>query len=445
MARVLVRHLVGVRSPEGHLALVADALVAVRNLADDDDLDVYETQLGGAPLAQPLRTSALGVVEFWTEQSAVVAVLHISADALTSVVGSGPVTFPAFEEAVPLNGQGTPGTNGLPGAAAMGVIASDDTATTTPLGIGEHELVSVAFPADRVTSGDHLRLRVPSAVTVNTATATATFRVKLDSTTLLTSAPLSLGASINPREALLNVEIDVGPDGLSETVSIAFQVATGAAGVDIEVEASTLIGAVKATENLANGGTISVTVEFSTATASYTRESYRLLLSQAVASIPVTVTPTTEQMDQMVTNAVTAANGAAGVLELFNVAKTVGGTIATGGTVDIAGVTGLVPGNLGRPVLITFGAQVSQDTAGGRADLQLWRSVNGAAYVIAKQLPFAAGAAGQIVYSEGTYRHAPTTDDVAYKLAIRSVTGSSTTATVTPSTNTPVILHGLQA
>lgn len=381
MARVLVRHLVGIRSPEGHLALVSDALVEVWNLAGDDQLDIYAAQLGGSPLTQPLRSSPLGTVEFWVEQSNVVAVLHIASDGTTSVVGYGPVTFPDFEEAVPLNGQGAPGA---PGAAAMGVVdaAAGAAAAPSPGATTETTIWTATLPAGRVVENDMLTLDVPFTIKVETATTLATFRVRIGTTEVLLSGTTSLSASSQDRRATLSVQLYVGADGDLTALGGSVSIATAVSGISWQVAATTLVAANAPTPiDLAAGATISASVQFNTTTATFTRLAGRLRLFQAEASIPITLEPNPEQLDEAVAAGVLAANEAASTTEV-RYADRDSSVTANGATVDVPGLTATIPANLGRPVLIMWKGTVRHTADGGRADLQLWQSIGGAAYTL---------------------------------------------------------------
>lgn len=368
------------------------------------------------------------------------------------VVRAGPDGAVVVE---PAGRRGARGAAGLDGAAAMGNIDGTDTVATTVVGAGvEREIWAASVPAGRVAGGDSLVMRIPAGVTISTSTATAIWRAYLDGVEILESGAQSLGASSQTREALIDLTVEVGPGATSQTVSIEVQVATAIAGVDIEVEASTLIGTNHATANLNDGGIISVTVEFSTATASVTRESGRLRLIQAAATIQPVVEPSTEQLDDAVAAGVMESNGWASTIELFDCIRTTSNVTVTANTTAVSDLTDEVPANLGRPVYIHYGAQVGNDVVGGNADLQLWESVAGAAFTLADRVPWrapiahAASPNTALYRVSGIYRVSPSVpeaaSDRAYQVRLRASSITGGTATLDPDVDCPAFMRGVQ-
>lgn len=99
------------------MVLLENALVRVLEHGATTEVPIYANEAGGLPLTQPLRSSSLGEIEVWTEQSVTVVDLEVTCDDITVVAGTGlAVSFPTFIDplpiAAPVGPPGPPGPDG---------------------------------------------------------------------------------------------------------------------------------------------------------------------------------------------------------------------------------------------------------------------------------------------------------------------------------------------
>lgn len=394
------------------------------------------TTAGWAASTEPLLLGEIGV---WTD----------TLPAPKLKVGDGvtlPVDLPWFSEGAPgaPGGPGAAGPTGLPGALGAKVLASLGaplTSATVPNSTTTEVTVwSGVIPAATVAPGDVLPIMVNGGIkTSGTGNTPVTFRLRLGTTILAQAAAINFTPSTQFKNFLFTGQLVVGATVASQTAGGLLAVATHSSESAQLLSAGFSVVALTGTspaptENMALARTFSLTAEIAT-TATTTglteARSASVLHTQVTPTVELVVTATTEQMEDALAAGLIEQAAAAAIIEVDYKERDTTPTPTTG-EADVPGFAISVPGNLGRPIVVEAGGGNITHSAGGEVDLFLYESVNGGTFTLKRvwdDQPPSAGEGG----TRGKARLPASTDERAYKVAVRTQAGSGTaTWTMSP-------------